>query len=102
MAYDSLEFAPLLGGATQIAVVLGNPQTGPSSIMLRFSPGSPRIMHSHAAGYYAVVGNGASKDWVQVADVATAPSQTPRDYWYQAGWQVHQDGFQVTRLQRFT
>ena len=46
---DSLGFAPLLGCPTQIALVSGNPQTGPSLIMLRFPPNSPGVMHSHNA-----------------------------------------------------
>jgi len=77
--YDSFEFAPLLGGPTQIAVVSGIPQTGPSFIILRFPPNSPGVMHSHTAGYHAMVVSGAFKHWVKGADVATVPLQTPGD-----------------------
>ncbi len=32
--YQSAKFMPLMGGPTEIAVLSGNPQTGPSSILL--------------------------------------------------------------------
>ena len=33
--YQSAKFMPLMDGPTEIAVLSGNPQTGPSSILLR-------------------------------------------------------------------
>jgi hypothetical protein len=44
------------------------------------------------SGRYALAYGGVScdgdKHWVQGAEVATVPLQTPGDYWYQAGGQV--------------
>ena len=56
--YDSLEFAPLVRWSTQIALISGNPQTGPSFIILRFPPNFPGVMQSHKAGYHAAVISG--------------------------------------------
>ena len=39
---DAAKFTPLMGGPAEIAVLSGNPQTGPSSILLRFPPKVPR------------------------------------------------------------
>ena len=91
--YQSAKFMPLMGGPTEIAVLSGNPQTGPSSILLRFPPKYSGAMHSHTAGYHAIVIAGASKHWTKNSDAASAPLQTPGDYWFQAGDQVHQDSF---------
>ena len=53
--YQDAEFTPLMGGPAEIAILSGNPQTGPSSILLRFPPRYPGAMHSHSAGYHAIV-----------------------------------------------
>ena len=53
----------------------------------------PGAMHSHSAGYHAIVIEGASKHWTENNDADSAPLQTPGDYWFQAGGQVHQDSF---------
>jgi quercetin dioxygenase-like cupin family protein len=82
-----------MGGPAEIAILSGNPQTGPSSILLRFPPRYPGAMHSHSAGYHAIVIEGASKHWTENNDADSAPLQTPGDYWFQAGGQVHQDSF---------
>ena len=91
--YDSIVFSPLMDGPIQIAVLSGDLQTGPSSIMLRFPPKFPGVMHYHNASYHAVVISGVSKHWVKGEDEAAAPLQTKGDYWYQAGKQPHQDSF---------
>jgi hypothetical protein len=99
--YDSIEFLPLMNGPIQIAVLSGNLQTGPSSIMLRFPPKFPGVMHYHNSSYHAVVISGVSKHWVEGEDEASAPLQKKGDYWYQAGKQPHQDSFpsdQVTTV----
>lgn len=91
--YQDAEFTPLMGGPAEIAILSGNPQTGPSSILLRFPPRYPGAMHSHSAGYHAIVIEGASKHWTENNDADSTPLQTPGDYWFQAGGQVHQDSF---------
>ena len=91
--FDSLVFNPLLGGPAEIAVVSGNPETGPSFVGLRFPPKFPGVMHTHTSGYHAVVLSGTSKHWLEDQDGANAPLQTAGDYWYQPGNQIHQDSF---------
>jgi hypothetical protein len=64
--YQNAEFTPLMGGPAEVAVLSGNPQTGLSSILLRFPPMYPGAMHSHSAGYHAIVIEGASKHWTEI------------------------------------
>ena len=92
-ALIGLEFAPIGDLPIEIAVLWGNPQEGPSAVMLKFPPNFPDGMHTHTNAYHGVVISGASKHWVEGASEADAPLQVPGDYWYQVGGQVHQDSF---------
>lgn len=92
-ALADLEFHPMEGLPMQMAVLSGNPGTGPSAVMLKFPPNFPGGMHHHTHGYHAIVVSGASKHWVKGQSESDAPLQTPGDYWYQAGEEVHQDSF---------
>lgn len=92
-AFADLEFFPIGNLPIQIAVLWGNPQEGPSAVMMKFPPNFPGGMHTHTYGYHAVVVSGASKHWGQDETEATAPLQMPGDYWYQEAGQVHQDSF---------
>ena len=78
--YQSAKFMPLMGGPTEIAVLSGNPQTGPSSILLRFPPKYPGAMHSHTAGYHAIVIEGASKYWTENSDAASEPRRVLAEF----------------------
>lgn len=88
-----LNFQTLGEGPLEIAVLSGDPRTGPSAFMLKFPPNFPGGMHVHTHGYHGVVISGASKHWVEGESEADAPLQRPGDYWYQAGGQLHQDSF---------
>ena len=90
---SELEYAPLGDTPIQMAVLWGNPQEGPSAIMMKFPPNFPGGMHSHTHAYHAVVVSGASKHWLEGETEADVPLQRPGDYFYQAGGQIHQDSF---------
>lgn len=88
-----VEFTPFGNGPLEIAILWGDPRTGPSAVMLRFPPNFPGAMHHHTNGYHAILISGASKHWVEGETESDAPLQTAGDYWYQAGGQIHQDSF---------
>lgn len=93
MALGDLEFMPIEGVPIEIAVLWGNPQEGESAVMMKFPPNFPGGLHIHTNGYHGIVVTGASKHWIEGETEAEAPLQTPGDYWYQTGGQVHQDSF---------
>lgn len=93
VALDQADFQPYGDTPIEIAVLNGDPQTGPSAVLLKFPPRFPGAMHAHTHAYHAVVVSGASKHWVDGQTEADVPLQRPGDYWYQFGGQAHQDSF---------
>jgi quercetin dioxygenase-like cupin family protein len=58
-AYEDLQFAPLgEGSPVQIALLWGNPQTGPAAVLVKFPEGYQEPWHSHSSTYHAVVVRG--------------------------------------------
>jgi len=58
-AYENLPFGPLAEGSpVEIAVLWGNPATGPCAVMVRFPEGYQEPWHSHSSNYYAVLVKG--------------------------------------------
>ncbi|SHG84086.1 hypothetical protein SAMN05443551_0754 [Marivita hallyeonensis] len=86
-------FQPFGDTPIEIAVLNGNPQTGPSAVLLKFPPNFPGAMHTHTHGYHAVVISGGSKHWIAGQSEEDVPLQRPGDYWYQIGGEAHQDSF---------
>ena len=90
---SDLDFAPIEDLPIQIAVLWGDPQTGPSAFMLKYPPNFPGGMHIHTNAYHAVVVSGGVKHWRKGEAEADAPLHRPGDYWYQSGGEWHQDSF---------
>lgn len=58
-AYEDLQFAPLAEGSpVQIALLWGNPETGPAAVLVKFPEGYQEPWHSHSSTYHAVVVRG--------------------------------------------
>lgn len=74
----------------QIAVLRGDPASGPSSMLMRFGEGvSP--MHAHAADYDAVVLEGTVQHWKEGEAQSQAPLLKPGSYWFQPAVERHAD-----------
>lgn len=73
----------------QMAILRGDPATGPSSVLVRFSGVSP--VHTHASDYDAVVLEGNVKHWLEGEDQDAAPLLKPGSYWYQPAGERHAD-----------
>lgn len=56
-AYKDLPFAPLAeeGGPVEIAVLWGNPETGPAAVLVRFPGGYAEPWRSHSMTYHSVL-----------------------------------------------
>lgn len=73
-----------------IAVLRGDPDQGPSDMLLKLKKGSGRL-HLHTSDYHLVVLQGMMKHWVEGEKEAEAPPLGPGSYWFQPGNQAHGD-----------
>jgi quercetin dioxygenase-like cupin family protein len=74
----------------QIAVLRGDPDTGPSAMLLRMNKGVS-AMHVHSADYHCVVLEGTMQHWEQRESQDTAKLLRPGSFWFQPGNAAHQD-----------
>lgn len=73
-----------------IAVLRGDPATGPSDMLMRMPRGGGR-MHTHTADYTLTVLSGRMRHWQQGEAEAAAPVLGPGSYWFQPGGKPHAD-----------
>ncbi len=72
-----------------MAVLRGDPATGPSDVLLRFKK-TDGVPHVHTSGYRAVVVSGQAMHYEKCTCEA-AGALNPGSYWYQAGGALHGD-----------
>lgn len=85
-------FAPINPGdpnSTQIAVLRGDPTTGPSDMLMRFGRGEG-VPHIHSSDYRLIVIEGEMKH-AEAGAYASAPAMGPGSYWFQPANQPHVD-----------
>jgi quercetin dioxygenase-like cupin family protein len=91
-AYEDLQFAPLAEGSpVEVAMLWGNPETGPAAVMVRFPEGYAEPFHSHSSTYHAVLVKGAFQN--RTRDSATDSDEVvgPGAYMVQPGGEVHSE-----------
>lgn len=89
-AYEDLPFAPLAEGSpVEIAVLSGNPETGPVVIMVRLSEGYQEPWHCHTTTYHSVLIKGTFQSRSKGADVADSGVYGPGSYAVKPGGAVH-------------
>lgn len=89
-AYDDLAFAPLAEGSpVEIALLWGNPETGPAAVMVRFPEGYQEPWHSHTTTYHAVLVKGEFQSNSKSAEVTESEVYGPGSYAVQPGGAVH-------------
>ena len=90
---NAVKFMPLDPkdpGGINVAVVSGQLQgKGPVTFFMRL-PKGPAPLHTHSAGYYAVVVRGQAKHWPAGGE-AKAQVLNPGSHWYQPGKAPHGD-----------
>jgi quercetin dioxygenase-like cupin family protein len=58
-AYNDLEFGPIAeGNPVEVALLWGNPETGPAAVLVRFPEGYEEPWHNHSSTYRAVLVKG--------------------------------------------
>jgi Domain of unknown function (DUF4437) len=91
--FQSANFVPVvatLPDGPAIAVLKGNPYTGPSDMLLRMPRGTGR-MHIHSADYRLVVVEGKMKHWIAAETESAAKPLGPGSFWFQPANQAHAD-----------
>ena len=91
-AYEDLPFAPLAEDSpVEIAMLWGNPVTGPAAVLVRFPEGYAEPWHSHSTTYHSVLIKGKfktrSKD--DNNDITSTDVYGPGAYLLQPGGAVH-------------
>ena len=81
---------PARPAAAQIAVLRGDPTSGPSAMLMKFGKGDGRL-HIHSSDYDLVVLEGDMKHWQAGEAEASAKVLGPGSYWFQPGGQAHAD-----------
>jgi quercetin dioxygenase-like cupin family protein len=90
---ESARFAPVvarLPDGPRMAVLWGDPNTGPSAVLLEMKKGAGP-MHIHTADYHLVVIEGTMKHWGAGEKESDAKPLGPGSYWFQPGGLAHAD-----------
>ena len=93
VAYEDAKFIPVDPGrpdSPEIAVLWGDPRTGPSAMLIRLRKG-PQPMHTHSSDYHLVVLQGVVKHWSADETESDAKPLGPGSYWFQPGNEAHAD-----------
>ena len=73
-----------------MAVLWGEPTTGPSAFLLRLVKGAGRL-HVHTSDYHLVVLEGTMTHWGMGVRQTDAPRLAPGSFWFQPGNEPHGD-----------
>lgn len=74
----------------QLAVLWGDPEKGPSAMLLKLKKGASRL-HIHTSDYHLTLLQGTMKHWAEGEQEAEAKPLGPGSYWFQPGGQAHGD-----------
>lgn len=75
---------------TQVAVLSGDPATGPSAMLMKMKK-TDGVQHVHSSDYQLIVLEGSMKHWTTEAERTSGPVLGPGSYWFQPGEQAHGD-----------
>ena len=93
-AFEDAKFVAVVpdqSDSPQIAILWGEPRTGPSAMLIRAKKGFATPMHIHSSDYHLVVVQGLMKHWGADQTEADAKPLGPGSYWFQPGEHAHAD-----------
>lgn len=91
--YENAKFVPIdpaQPDLVQIAVLKGDPNTGPNSMLMKMKK-YQGVLHYHSSDYELVVVEGRMRHWFEGQVEAETPVLGPGSYWYQPKMQPHAD-----------
>ena len=92
IAYEDSQFAPLAEWSPlQIAMLWGNPETGPAAVMVRFPEGYEEPWHSHTSAYHSVLIKGEFQSKSKDGDEVVSEVYGPGSYAVQPGNAIHSE-----------
>ena len=91
-AYDDLQFGPIAEGSpVEVALLWGNPITGPATVLVRFPEGHAEPWHSHSSTYRSVLIKGDFQTRSKDNGVTSSGVYRPGAYLVQPGGVVHSE-----------
>ena len=90
---ETARFAPVdpaSPNGTQVAVLSGDPDSGPSTMLMRLRKGGG-TPHIHSSDYQLVVLQGTMKHLGKGQAAASGTTLNPGSYWFQPGGKTHAD-----------
>jgi quercetin dioxygenase-like cupin family protein len=93
IAFEDAKFVvtdPARPNGPRTAVLMGDPETGPSTMLLELKKGTGRL-HVHSSDYHLVVVRGTMKHWTEREPEARVKPLGPGSYWFQPGNEPHGD-----------
>lgn len=93
VARASMKFNPLdpkQPDGAKLAIVSGDPKTGPVAFVIEVPPGVNAGLHSHTSDYHALVLEGTPAHWLPHEKDEGKPVE-PGTYWFQPGGYDHGD-----------
>ena len=93
-AYEDLNFVPLgEGSPVEIAILWGDPESGPAAVLVRFPEGYAEPWHSHSSTYRAVLikGEFQTRSMGENDDITSTEIYGPGAYLVQPGGARHSE-----------
>lgn len=91
-AYDDLQFGPIAEGSpVEVALLWGDPATGPATVLVRFPEGYAEPWHSHTSTYRSVLIKGDFLTRSRGNGVTSTDVYAPGAYLVQPGGAVHSE-----------
>lgn len=91
-AYDDLQFGPIAEGSpVEVALLWGDPATGPATVVVRLPEGYAEPWHSHSSTYRAVMIKGDFQTRSKDNGVTSTEIYGPGAYLIQPGSHVHSE-----------
>jgi quercetin dioxygenase-like cupin family protein len=91
-AYEDLQFVPLAEGSpVEVAVLWGNPETGPAAVVVRLPEGYREPWHSHTTTYHSVLIKGEFQTQSKDEGVTVSEVYGAGTYVVQPGGAVHSE-----------
>lgn len=91
--YRDARFQPLnppMSPGAQVAVLWGDPDTGPSAVLFKMGKGATPL-HTHSSTYHLTIIEGEMKHWTAGEAEAKARALGPGGYWRIEGGRAHAD-----------
>jgi quercetin dioxygenase-like cupin family protein len=90
IAYEDMQFAPISEGSPiEVAMLWGDPENGPVTVLVRFPEGYAEPWHNHSSTYRSVLIRGKFQTRSNMEEPTASEVFNPGSYVVQPGGEVH-------------